>query len=195
MARDELRGGGIVLREKRLEDAANDYAWRSDRELARMDASPRLTMSFDRFLRIYQDQLRRPSLGTYRFAIDAASGKHIGNCMCYDMDIFNHEAEVGIMIGECQYWGKGYGYAAMVLMVDYLFSVTALRWLYLHTLEWNARARHCFDKCGFVQISTVERNGQLFARMELTKERWQQIREDRLAKLRSLEGMQARGAS
>ena len=191
MDRDEFRGGGIVLRRKRFEDAANDYAWRTDPELSRMDAVPPLTMSFSEFLRIHESQLRRPTPGTYRFAIDTTRGEHIGNCMSYDMDVINHEAEVGIMIGDRTHWGKGYGYAALVLLVDYLFSVTSTRRLYLHTLEWNNRARRCFDKCGFVQVSTLERDSQLFVRMELTKERWKLIREDMLEKLRSIEETQA----
>jgi len=46
----ELRGARIILREKRLEDAEQDYIWRSDPELARLDAAYPLTMSYDRFL-------------------------------------------------------------------------------------------------------------------------------------------------
>ena len=33
------RGAKVVLREKRPSDAADDYAWRSDAELARFDAA------------------------------------------------------------------------------------------------------------------------------------------------------------
>ena len=46
----ELRGARVVLRDKRLDDAEQDYIWRSDPELARLDAAYPLTMSFDRFL-------------------------------------------------------------------------------------------------------------------------------------------------
>ena len=35
----ELHGARIILREKRLEDAEQDYIWRSDPELARLDAA------------------------------------------------------------------------------------------------------------------------------------------------------------
>jgi len=48
----QLRGARVVLRDKRLEDAEQDYIWRSDPELARLDAAYPLNMTFDRFLKI-----------------------------------------------------------------------------------------------------------------------------------------------
>ena len=35
----ELHGAKVVLREKRVEDAEFDYRWRSDPEIARLDAA------------------------------------------------------------------------------------------------------------------------------------------------------------
>ena len=35
-----LKSHKVILREKRSEDAANDYAWRCDEELAQLDATP-----------------------------------------------------------------------------------------------------------------------------------------------------------
>jgi hypothetical protein len=49
----ELRGAKVVLREKRPEDAENDYIWRSDPELARLDAALPLTMTFDRYMKLF----------------------------------------------------------------------------------------------------------------------------------------------
>ena len=57
----ELLGARIILRDKRLEDAEQDYIWRSDPELARLDAAYPLTMSYDRYLKIFQDQINVPT--------------------------------------------------------------------------------------------------------------------------------------
>ncbi len=54
----ELRGARIILRDKRIEDAEQDYIWRSDPELASLDAAFPLTMSYDRYLKLAQDQMR-----------------------------------------------------------------------------------------------------------------------------------------
>ena len=52
----ELQGARIILRDKIIEDAEQDYIWRSDPELASLDAAFPLTMSYDRFLKLAQDQ-------------------------------------------------------------------------------------------------------------------------------------------
>ena len=51
-----LRGQKVILRGKRLEDAENDYAWRSDEELARLDAAPTMRIPFAYFLDNYADE-------------------------------------------------------------------------------------------------------------------------------------------
>lgn len=179
----ELRGGRVILREKRLEDAWNDYQWRSDPELARLDAATPLNTSFEQYLRFYQDELRYPTPSSRRFAIQTLDGRHIGNCMLYDIDTLRGEAEVGIMIGDRNYWGQGYGYDALVTLINYTFSHSSLVRLYLHTLEWNTRARRCFLKIGFSEVRPVRRNGQTFILMELGRDRWEEIKGEKLARL------------
>ena len=56
-----LQGVRVVLRDKRIEDAEQDYIWRSDQELAKLDAAYPLTMSFERYLKMFQDQLKYPT--------------------------------------------------------------------------------------------------------------------------------------
>jgi hypothetical protein len=40
----ELRGARVILRDKKVEDAEQDYIWRCDPELAELDAAYPLTM-------------------------------------------------------------------------------------------------------------------------------------------------------
>jgi RimJ/RimL family protein N-acetyltransferase len=168
----ELRGAKVVLREKRLEDAENDYIWRSDPELARLDAALPLTMSFDRYLKLFQDQLKYPTPGSHHFATDTFDGKYIGNCMYYDLDSVNLEAELGIVIGDRDYWSNSYGYDAVVTLLDHMFTARKLKRVYLHTLEWNQRAQRCFSKSGFKPVKMVRRMGQDFILMEVLRDDW-----------------------
>ena len=177
----ELSGGKVVLREKQAEDAWNDYLWRSDEEICRLDAALPLKMKFEEFLRLFTDQLRYPTPSSGRFGIDTNDGKYIGNCMYYDLDSVNQQAEVGIVIGDRDYWSRGYGYDALVTMMDHLFTNSSLRRLYLHTLEWNVRAQRAFDKCGFVPVRQVRRSGHDFLLMEIMQDRWLEIRQEKLA--------------
>ena len=180
MNQEVICAGKVVLRPKRLEDAQDDYAWRVDEELAALDAALPLRQSYEDFLRLYEGELRYPSPWSRRFAIDTPEGKHIGNCMCYDINPSYREAELGIMIGDRDYWSRSYGYDSMVALVDLMFREVSLRRLYLHTLEGNIRARKCFEKCGFTLRRMVRRDGKSFALMELFRDRWNETREEKI---------------
>ena len=170
-----LSGHKVILRRKKLSDARNDYRWQADPELARLDATPLLTVSYDRYLLDYTTALRSPVPARRVFAIETSEGRHIGNCVYYHIDEARGEAEVGIMIGERDYWDKGYGTDAVTALVNHIFRETALRRLYLKTLEWNQRARKCFRKCGFSPCGSMNRNGYQFALMELHRKEWQRL--------------------
>ena len=168
----ELRGARIILREKRLEDAEQDYIWRSDPELARLDAAYPLTMSYDRYLNIFQDQVNFPTPGSHHFATETLEGKFIGNCMYYDLDSVNLEAELGIVIGDRDHWGNAFGYDAVTTLLEYMFGEKGLKRVYLHTLEWNERAQRCFSKCGFNTVRPVHRMSHDFLLMEVLRADW-----------------------
>ena len=177
----QLQGARVVLRDKKLEDAEQDYIWRSDPELARLDAAYPLTMTFDRFLKIFEDQLKYPTPGSHHFATVTLDGKFIGNCMYYDLDSVNMEAELGIVLGDRDYWGNAYGYDAVTTLLEYMFTEKKLRRVYLHTLEWNKRAHGCFAKCGFVPVRPVRRLSHDFILMEGYRDDWLEKAEQRLA--------------
>ena len=176
-----LQGARVVLRDKRLEDAEQDYIWRCDPELARLDAAYPLNMTFDRFLKIFEDQLKYPTPGSHHFATETLDGKFIGNCMYYDLDSVNLEAELGIVLGDRDYWGNAYGYDAVTTLLEYMFTEKKLRRVYLHTLEWNKRAHGCFAKCGFVPLRPVRRLSHDFILMEVFRDDWLEKAEQRLA--------------
>lgn len=169
-----LKSRKVILREKRLEDAANDYAWRCDEELAQLDATPVLRIPFADFLADYADELRNPSRRRRRFAIDNLEGKHIGNLMYYDINEGKGEAELGIMVGDRDYWDQGYGTDAITTVLHHIFTTTALNRIYLHTLNWNLRAQRCFEKCGFVARGQKKRHNGTFVVMEIHRSAWEE---------------------
>ena len=169
-------GSKIRLREKRLADALNNYAWQTDPELAQLDAALQLTVTFPQYLSGYASELRY-SLSTRRpFAIETLDGKHIGNCVYYGIDGVRGEAELGIVIGDRDYWDKGYGADAVVTLVRHIFSQTNLERIYLKTLDWNIRAQECFQKCGFTPYGHMVRDGFDFVLMEMYREQGEERR-------------------
>jgi RimJ/RimL family protein N-acetyltransferase len=169
-----IDGRKVRLCPKRLSDATRDYAWQTDAELARLEAAIPLTASFNRYLQEYAAILNSGDTGGYQFAIDTIEGEHIGNCACYGIDGRLGEAEVGIIIGNRDYWGQGYGTDAFLTLVDYIFTQTELQRLFLKTLDSNLRAQRCFAGCGFSACGRLLQDGYSFVLMELYRHQWQE---------------------
>jgi len=163
----------VKLREKRLADAADDYAWLTDAELAELDAAPLPTTTFPQYLAAYTSDLRYPPTIRHQFAIETGEGKHIGNCTYYGIDNDKKEAELGIMIGDRDYWDQGYGTDAVAALLDYAFQRTKLNRLYLKTLVANRRAQKCFARCGFTPYGRLQKDGYSFILMELHRKEWE----------------------
>ena len=164
----------IILREKRLADTEDDYNWATDPELAQLDAAPTITATFSEYSADYASELRNPAPTSHQFAIDTLNGKHIGNCSYYNISETKGEAELGIMIGNRDYWDKGYGADAVATLVNYIFGETDLSRIYLKTLESNTRAQKCFPKCGFTPYGHLVKDGLSFVLMEVYRNQWQE---------------------
>jgi len=168
----DVVGEVIRIREKRIDDIPDEYSWRVDDELSRLDATRPLTMSYDDFFRYTKEEMQFPSYRSKRLAVDTLDGVHIGNVMYYDLNVRNREAELGIMIGDKGYWGKGYGADIVKTLLTHLFLDIALDRVYLHTLAWNYRAQASFEKAGFKKVRSVRRGGQEFLLMEVVGTEW-----------------------
>ena len=174
-----ISGDKVRIREKRLADVRDDYNWCRDLELSQLDAAQPLNMSYSDFLSEYTVEMHSPSLIRRRLGVDTLGGEHIGNCSYYNIDLPRSEAEVGIMIGNRDYWGKGYGTDTIKSLVKYLFQCTPFSRLYLKTLDWNLRAQTCFKKSGFIPYNSIQRDGFKFLMMELTRNQWQKLQKEK----------------
>ena len=99
------------------------------------------------------------------FAIKTLDGKHIGTCGVYNFDA--RDGQIGIRIGDKEYWGKGYGTGAVSLLVDYCLATLGIRHIWLKVIPTNARAIKCYEKCGFVKCGKVVYDGIEFDMMEV----------------------------
>jgi RimJ/RimL family protein N-acetyltransferase len=133
-------------------------------------------MSYQQFLSEYTFELCYPSATRHEFAIESNNGVHIGNCVYYNVDTAASKAEIGIMIGNRDYWNQGYGEEAINLLLDHVFTRTRLESVYLTTLDWNIRAQKCFGKCGFRASGCVTREGSNFFLMVLRRGEWDKLK-------------------
>ena len=164
------RGRLTVVRRKRLEDATDEFRWRSDLELAEFDASRPVHIPFENYERNWSFDFRFTDMPARSFAIEDGNGRHIGNVMYYNYDPSRGDAEIGISIGDRQYWENGYGTDALKALVAALFREGDIRRLYLHTLDWNHRAQRAFTKVGFRDCGMSWRDGRTFVMMELHRD-------------------------
>lgn len=86
----------------------------------------------------------------YSFTIRIlADDQVIGNLELSGIQWTVGDAWVGIGIGERDYWGKGYGSDAMNLILRFAFETLNLKRVSLTVFEYNQRAVHSYEKCGF----------------------------------------------
>ena len=84
------------------------------------------------------------------FAIVAkGTGKHIGNIKLGDINWIHRFADLGIMIGERKYWGKGYGREACSLLLEYAFNRLNLNKIILGVYATHIPAIKAYKGAGF----------------------------------------------
>lgn len=84
------------------------------------------------------------------FMILEIEGKSpVGFAQLESIDGRNASAEINVIIGEVDKWGRGYCRESVGLLLDHCFKVLNLHRISLNVPEYNARAMECFKHCGF----------------------------------------------
>jgi RimJ/RimL family protein N-acetyltransferase len=86
----------------------------------------------------------------------------IGITSLYDINHQNRTATFGILIGERECWGHGYGTEATQLVLDYGFTVLGLHNITLSVRDWNGRGIRAYERAGFKRIG-IRRESIRFA--------------------------------
>ncbi len=77
------------------------------------------------------------------------AARPIGVTGLEDFNWRDREAEVGIIVGDPEFWGRGYGSDAMRAILNVGFNWYNLHRIYLRVVDDNARAIRSYEKCGF----------------------------------------------
>ena len=75
--------------------------------------------------------------------------KHIGNVSLQRIDLLNRSAEIAIIIGEPDYFGKGIGRFAVAEICQHGFSKLGLNRIWSGTAATNIGMQKVFEKLGF----------------------------------------------
>lgn len=74
---------------------------------------------------------------------------HIGNIKLGPISFIHGRADIGIIIGEKNYWGRGLATEAITLLSDHATAGLGLSRIYAGCYESNVGSRRAFEKAGF----------------------------------------------
>lgn len=144
-----INGGRIILRPLEKKDINKNYLyWFHDAEVTKYLDAGIFPMTMKQLEAFYA------SLGGNRndvlFAVVLKSNKkHIGNVKLGNINWIHRFADISIVIGEKQYWNKGYAGEAFRLMLDYAFRKLNLNKVILGVYSPHAAAIKSYLKIGF----------------------------------------------
>ncbi len=153
----EISGGKVVLRPLEKQDLARSLQWLTDPLVNKY-----LSQNF-KDLTVKQEEewfnYIQDSQKDIVFAIlDRKAGSHIGNCALHKINKNGGSCELGIVIGEKKYWGKGFGTDSIRILVDFALKKLRLSRIWLNVYIYNHRAIKAYGKCNFKQIKILKNN-------------------------------------
>jgi RimJ/RimL family protein N-acetyltransferase len=80
------------------------------------------------------------------------SWRPLGTAALQEIDLRNRTAEMGLLIGEPECRGRGFGTEATRLLLDLAFRVLGLQSVMLRVYEYNLAARRCYERAGFKEF-------------------------------------------
>ncbi|MEZ4520748.1 MAG: GNAT family protein [Thermomicrobiales bacterium] len=135
------------------------HRWHNDYETMRTWISlprPRTLTQASNLYKYWVDQSDWQSFAIY----ENASWRHIGATLLIDIHHTDGTAEFGIMIGEPDARGKGYGTEATALMLDHAFLALGLSNVMLRVYSYNLAGIHVYEKVGF-RVMGIRRKSKL----------------------------------
>lgn len=143
-------GDRIALGPVRKSMASAFARWENDFSVTLMSGDPIGPVSQESVEARLERSSKEGSARQVDFAIyERASMRLIGSAGLRHIDKTRRTAEYGIMIGEKDCWGKGYGTETTILMLDYAFTVLGLHNVLLSTYGYNERAVRAYTRAGF----------------------------------------------
>jgi len=151
-----LESKRVYLRPLRESDAEGNYPhWLNDKEVCQYNSHGEILYTSDQakeYIKHVNNDL------TYQvFAIiDKATKKHIGNISLQKIDMKNKNAEFAILLGEKEFWHKGYAYEASTLILKHGFTTLTLHRIYCGTSILNKPMQNLALKLGFIQEGVLQ---------------------------------------
>lgn len=144
-------GERIYLRRIEAGDLEGNYfQWLNDQEVTRWMQNGIFPNSSQSMQEYYQKTAT--SRSEMVLAVVLIEGdRHIGNIGLHNIHNIFHSTEIGILIGEKDVWGQGYGSEAISLLASHAFRRMNLNRVSAGAVVKNVGSIRAFEKAGFVQ--------------------------------------------
>lgn len=149
-----IKGKRVNLRPHKLSDAPNWVKWFADEEVTRYLTAQPVNLEQERK---WIKSTRKARISVF-LAIETKAGKHIGSVSLRNVDGISHHAVLGVIIGNKDYWGEGYGHEVTELILDYAFKKKKLNKVYLLVRLEHKKAIALYKKIGFKKEGLLKKH-------------------------------------
>ena len=175
-----LKGNSVLLRPVKQSDISYFLKWFNDPEVIQYLCLylPMTEMSEEKYIEELGTTRAKSDAPFVIEVIEGASTKPIGNCGLHQINPKDHNATFGIVIGEKDYWSKGYGTEVSRLIINYGFQQLNLHRISSAAVAFNERSIKLHKKLGFQEEGRLRqamfKNGQYHDRVEfgILREEW-----------------------
>jgi len=154
-----LRGGQVVLRELRAEDAASLFALLTTEEVSRFILPPPTTVAgFEKFIAWSHNQRQAGTFACFAVTV-AGYDTAVGIFQVRSLEAGFQTAEWGFAIGS-DFWGTGVFQDGATLVLDFAFDTIGVRRLEARAAIKNGRGNRALQKLGAVQECRLRKSFQ-----------------------------------
>lgn len=152
---DIIRTDKFCLRLLSPSDVTAKYVrWMNDEEVVKFIADKEKNNTKEK-LKHYV-RLMHESPYNYMFGIFLnQTQEHIGNIKIGSINPQHLHADIGILIGEKQYWGKNHGTLALKAVTNYAFDTLKLNTVFATIKSVNRGSFTAFLKAGYQHVGTL----------------------------------------
>jgi RimJ/RimL family protein N-acetyltransferase len=150
-----IAGKKILLRKLKKGDLKYCIVWLRDPEVNKFLSHGLKDVTEDQELEWYD--FISNSVNDLVFAIISKTNKkYIGNCGLHKINFDDKSCEFGIVIGEKNYWNKGFGSDAIKTLTQFAIYDLKLDKIKLNVYEYNHRAIKVYKNCGFLMVDKLK---------------------------------------
>lgn len=159
-----LEGEHLYLRPIEMNDADGEYpTWLNNPDVCRYNSHGDVTYTREMAQNYIASVTDNPAYTVFAICLQN-SNRHVGNISLQQISIKHRNAEFAILIGEPSVYGKGIGYEAGKLLLDYAFNTLNLHRIYCGTHAQNVGMQHLALKLGMheegIRHDAIFKNGK-----------------------------------